>query len=284
MPPDLDLLSMSPRRLTEADAPQGHRLSAEAGWNQTEDDWNLMIRMGQGIGFVDQTDELIATTILIPYRSGADWLSMVLVDKDHRGQGIGSRLVRLVVELSLSSILGLDATEMGQSIYRDLGFNPSDTITRFRRPRQTRDDVAERRQASIITRTEFQDRLVEFVSDGEPARIELLGMLDPGDQGRCCLVRGEKTVALGSVRRGQTASQIGPLFATDAASAIALLQWIMAQRGESLIIDVPERNEAFVSRLSKLGFKPSRAFTRMFRGGMPRPNSREYAIAGPEYG
>ena len=36
--------------LDAAAAPAGLALSAEAGWNQTEEDWTLMLRLGQAFG------------------------------------------------------------------------------------------------------------------------------------------------------------------------------------------------------------------------------------------
>ena len=285
MTSDLDTGAISPRRLIVNDADGGHRLSAQAGWNQTVHDWRLMIESGQGIGFVDTNDVLIATAVLVPYRSDIDWVSMILVDEEWRGRGLGLRLTQLIVELSLCPVLGLDATELGIGIYRKLGFRVAEQITRFRREAGVADIAgADSTQVKAPPESSFRSSLSAFVNEGEPVRTDLLCDLDTGGDGRFCLVRGDKTAAVVVLREGRRAVQVGPLFATDASSATTLLRWIAARRAEPLIIDAFDSNSAFVQQLSELGFSPTRSFTRMFRGGLPPRNTQEYAVAGPEFG
>lgn len=282
---DLDVAGILPRRLTKKDAVGGHRLSTQAGWNQTVHDWRLMIELGQGIGFVDPDDTLIATAVLVPYRSDIDWVSMVLVDERWRGQGVGRRLTQLVVELTTRPVLGLDATEFGEGIYRRLGFGLAERITRFQRNAGDRDFAwAESTQIEVPTEESFRDCLNSFIRDSEPVRVDLLCELDPGRNGRFCMVRGERTVAIAIVRQGRTASQIGPLLATDASSATTLLRSIVSKHPDRLVIDVFDENDAFAGQLPGLGFEPVRHFKRMFRGGLPRRQNTEYAVTGPEFG
>jgi hypothetical protein len=59
------------------------RLSAAAGWNQTVDDWRVMIRHGQGWGRFTQAGQLVSTTLLLPYDQRVGWLAMVLVAERH---------------------------------------------------------------------------------------------------------------------------------------------------------------------------------------------------------
>lgn len=282
---DLDVTGILPRRLTIDDAVGGYRLSTQAGWNQTVHDWRLMIEMGQGIGFLDLNDMLIATAVLVPYRSDIDWLSMVLVDEPWRGQGVGRRLTQLVVELTTRPVLGLDATEFGFGIYRRLGFGVAEGITRFQRDAGDSNFAwAESTQIVVPTEESFRDCLNSFIRDSEPVRVDLLCELDPGRKGRFCMVRGERTVAIAIVRQGREASQIGPLLATDASSATTLLRWIVSKQTDRLVIDVFDENDAFAGQLPGLGFEPVRHFRRMFKGGLPRRQNTEYAVTGPEFG
>jgi GNAT superfamily N-acetyltransferase len=278
---------LSPRRLDKADAGVGFRLSAEAGWNQIELDWKVMIRMGEGIGLVDEADRLIATSILIPYFPRVDWVSMVLVDSGWRRRGIGSRLMRLVMGLSPNPILGLDATEEGIPLYQKLGFAASEGITRYERPRRAGSDVsavAGDRRVTPISAHEFRELTGSFAPDIGKRRKKMLEKLDPTDKASIRLVRDKKTVAIASVRPGRTSAQIGPIMAADAATAASLLRSVSETRNEALVVDVPDRHWALVAQLSEMGFKPSRHLTRMFRGGMPPSNPCEYAIVGPEFG
>jgi hypothetical protein len=54
-------------------------LSAEAGWNQIEADWRLMLRLGRGLGVSAGDGRLVATAIMLPFERRFAWISMVLV-------------------------------------------------------------------------------------------------------------------------------------------------------------------------------------------------------------
>jgi GNAT superfamily N-acetyltransferase len=281
----LDVDGILPRRLTIDDAPGGHRLSTQAGWNQTVHDWRLMLGMGQGIGFVDPEESLIGTAVLVPYRTDIDWVSMVLVDEQWRRRGLGRRLTQLVVELSPRPILGLDATDFGLGIYRDLGFGAAEQITRFtRNAGETDVSWGESTQISVPSEDSFRECLNAFIRDSEPVRVDLLSELDPERTGRLCMIRGDRAAAIALIRQGRESTQIGPLMATDAGSATTLLRWVVAHQQSKLIIDVFDENQAFARQLPEMGFEAVRQFRRMFRGGRPRRQSTEYAVTGPEFG
>ena len=78
--------------LREEHAEDAARLSADASWNQTADDWRLLIRHGHGWGRFTQIGQLVATTLLLPYAQRIAWLGMVLVAERHRHQGVASAL------------------------------------------------------------------------------------------------------------------------------------------------------------------------------------------------
>jgi GNAT superfamily N-acetyltransferase len=115
------------------------RLSSDAGWNQTADDWRLMIRQGHGWGRFTQIGQLVATTLLLPYERRIAWLGMVLVTERHRHQGVASALLSQALqrcdELGLAA--GLDATPEGRRVYRPHGFADLFGLQRFQcaRPR-----------------------------------------------------------------------------------------------------------------------------------------------------
>lgn len=280
-----NISDLSPRRLTVADAPVAMELSSAEGWNQTVQDWHLMLEFGHGIGFVNEQDRPVATCILIPYKIDVAWVGMMLVDHARRGAGIGSRLMRLVVDVALSPILGLDATEQGASLYRKLGFGGEEQIVRYRL-KPTREISLGPPPAEIesVSPPDFDDCLTFFEPEADLQRRRLLARLSTSGQGYFGLIREGRCSALSVVRPGRAAAQVGPLYATDAASASRLVLAAAAQSSEPLIVDVPERHGAFIEQLSRLGFQPSRRFLRMYTGGLPRENRMEYAIAGPEFG
>ena len=76
----------TPLRLGPQDAGAGLRLSDEAHWNQTEDEWRFFLIHGTVLGIRDSAGQLIATAALLPYSSNAAWISMVLVTQRWRRQ------------------------------------------------------------------------------------------------------------------------------------------------------------------------------------------------------
>ena len=87
-------------RLQPADAEGLCPLSIEAGWNQVAADWRLMLGLGQGFGVRGADGQWIASALALPLGPAVSWLSMVLVTKLERGQGLGTRLLsRCIAEV-----------------------------------------------------------------------------------------------------------------------------------------------------------------------------------------
>src|SRR3569832_558006 len=86
--------SVGPRffLLVSADAAAGLRLSTEAHWNQTLEDWRIFLSDGVVYGIRDGA-QLIATAALLPYSGNNAWISMVLVTASQRRRGLATRLV-----------------------------------------------------------------------------------------------------------------------------------------------------------------------------------------------
>ncbi|MFV2035357.1 MAG: hypothetical protein ACC631_09670, partial [Halocynthiibacter sp.] len=50
-------------------------LSQEAGWNQTAEDWRMMLSAGRGIGFEAPDGTLTASAVTLPYGETFGWIS-----------------------------------------------------------------------------------------------------------------------------------------------------------------------------------------------------------------
>src|SRR5205814_2335881 len=88
------------RPLTAADIPGAQRLRELAKWNQTDRDWQNLLRFDhEGCFAVEMDGRLVgtATTTRFTPRSGPGslaWIGMVLVDPECRRHGIGSTLLK----------------------------------------------------------------------------------------------------------------------------------------------------------------------------------------------
>ena len=124
---EADLLAeMTLGELRGGDVAAGLALSAEAGWNQTADDWSMMIRLGQAFAIAAPDSRLVATALALPYPPDFGWISMVLVHGPCRRRGLGRLLLaRAVSELESRGLVPfLDATPAGRPVYERMGFRP----------------------------------------------------------------------------------------------------------------------------------------------------------------
>ena len=109
----------------------------QAGWNQTIEDWRLLIDLSpEGCFAIAVGGELAATTTLIHYGRRLAWIGMVLTKESYRGRGFAKRL--LSKALSHADQLGietvkLDATDQGQPIYENMGFRCEQPVERWSR-------------------------------------------------------------------------------------------------------------------------------------------------------
>jgi GNAT superfamily N-acetyltransferase len=275
--------------LREEHAGDAVRLSAEASWNQTADDWRLMIRCGQGWGRFTQAGQLVATTLLLPYDRRIAWLAMVLVAERHRHQGIASGLLGQALqrcdELGLAA--GLDATPEGRRVYRPHGFVDLFGLQRFQcaRPRLRPvevEGVSLRELGAVDAK-----RVIALDAEvfGVP-RPEVVSYVHNAEPRRAVVAKSTgRLVGFALARPGRRALHLGPVSAQRAEIAQALVSRALSGAKGPIVIDVPDRQDRFQAWLTSAGFVPVRPFTRMLRGAAALGDAgRAFAVAGPELG
>lgn len=268
--------------LDAADVSAAIALSEEAGWNQTAEDWSMMIRLGCAFGVAGSDRRLIATALALPHPPRFGWISMVLVHGPHRRRGLATRVLeRSIAELQERGLVPLlDATPAGRAVYERLGFRPVEALTRWRglggaRRAPTFPSIL----APDLPELGELDRAA-FGADRSGILADLLGRggvvsrRDPAGNGHLLS------------RAGRTATQIGPLVARETETAVGLLEAGLAAIPGPVVIDVPDRESAVTGLLSSRGFEPERPYVRMALGhdtGFGDP-ALVRAIAGPELG
>jgi Acetyltransferase (GNAT) domain len=87
------------------------------------------------------------------------------------------------------------------------------------------------------------------------------------------------------VRDGRTTRHIGPLFADNAESALALIDQIIRDERRPVLMDAIAAQREFLDGLTTSGWTIERPFQRM-RFGRATTKSKDiaFAVAGPEYG
>jgi GNAT superfamily N-acetyltransferase len=268
-----------PQRLGPQDADDGLTLSDEAGWNQSYDDWIHFLTHGTVFGLRDASRQLIATAALLPYPPAA-WISMVLVTKSWRRQGLATRLIETCIGAAkdLGVTPWLDATPAGTTVYEPMGFRPILSLQRFRLQRSPQSLVSGiPHDHTLKMRTELVQRDTDAIGFDRSA---LLNDFCARSNSRIYA----RESAVGLVRDGRKARQIGPLFSDQPSHAIALLDDIIRDESGLHIIDIVDSNNEVIRHLADRGWLVERPFRRMRFGTAESPRKPPIAIAGPEFG
>ena len=277
--------------LAEVNAPAAFLLSAEAGWNQTVDDWRLMLEEGEAVGHFSAAGQLVASALILPHDERVAWLAMVLTSAQFRRRGLATRNLHWALERCRERKLlaGLDATPDGVTVYRPLGFQDVCGLQRLR-AEQPSGLRLPRRDAAIRPLQAARDldaiaRLDALVFGAE--RRRLLAYLGRSQPRRALLAEADGDLA-GFVlaREGRVALHIGPLVAQNENVATLLLAQALVGAAGPVSIDVPDHQAAFLTVLQGAGFEPVRPFRRMVQAQPAKLGELAgcFAIAGPEFG
>jgi len=281
------------RTMTKQDIPAGLRLKDLAGWNQTAADWNRFLDASPSGCFVAVVDEHVCGTVTtISFEDRFAWIGMVLVDREYRNRGLGTKLLERAIEYldqRRTSTIKLDATPQGKPLYEKLRFVPEYQIERWvlKRPQRTAARIADLGPASLSTaQLESIFRMDQKVFGAD--RSSLLRSLHEEMPYFAMGVWNQDTLQgylLG--RCGSFADHLGPWMASDGASARRLLDEFLAHSArETLVVDCLPANGVVRDLLPAYGFSHSRTLTRMYRGPNTYPGDYIHlcAILGPEFG
>jgi GNAT superfamily N-acetyltransferase len=288
------------RDMTPADLAEGLRLSRASGWNQTLEDWRLLLSLGPGLFRVAaEAGRVVASGGAVRYGDALAWICMILVDPERRGHGVGTRifdevLARCEAEARAGRLrcVGLDATPAGRGIYVQRGFvdglppgvggrfGGGSAIVRMRAEPTTGIDSPAR-----VRPLEAPDLDAVLARDlevfGADRRAVLRFMLESAPE----LARTTTEGAYCFGRHGDHSDHVGPVVAGSRESALTLVRACLSlPRRRPLILDA-RGDPAWLAALSELGFREQRPFTRMYLGEA-RPVARpalEPAVLGPEF-
>jgi len=263
------------------------RLKEAAGWNQTEDDWRrLLLLEPDGCFCVIKDGVLAGTTTTTRYGKDLAWIGMVLVDSEHRRQGIAAQLMNVALEYLSGKVetIKLDATAAGKPVYEKFGFQVESVVERWIGTAKARNTET----PSVLDPDAVHDLLaldrVAFNAD----RSKLLERLIGAASVRPVLLRAADGTLSGYAlaRQGTKADYVGPAVTTDPRQVESLLDQVLSQLpGRRVYIDFNTESGAGTNLLSDRGFVKERDFIRMVKGGPGKKTSPlVVAIAGPELG
>lgn len=266
----------SVRMLHSDDLCAAVELSTIAGWNQTVDDWRMLLDLApEGCFGIDADGKLVATTTLFSYGQQLAWVGMVLTKPEYRGRGFARTLVSHAMEtadcMGIRTVK-LDATDQGLRLYERLGFQSEGLVERWSRAGISSFCVP----GGNFRSDQFGSDAAAFGSD----RSTMLERLAT----RSHVYVGSNAYLF--IRSGRTTAYLGPCVGSDPTSTQALITSMLeASSSVAWSWDLFPHNRNAVALASELGFTRQRILTRMSRGQTLRGRDEMvYAIAGFELG
>jgi GNAT superfamily N-acetyltransferase len=266
------------RLLNVSDIPAAVQLSSQAGWNQTGEDWRMLIDLApEGCLAMEVDGELAATATLLCYGRRLAWIGMVLTKLQYRGRGLARRL--LTQALSQADQMGietvkLDATDQGKPIYEKLGFRSEQAVERWSRPGSA--DVPGLLSNALPTAEWRGADYRAFGADRSQLLERLARRNPPFSVDHSYLF----------TRPGRQTAYLGPCVCHAPETARTLIERVLQTAGSSgWSWDLLPQNTSAVAIAEDLAFAPSRRLLRMVRGEDLQGKEGEiYAIAGFELG
>jgi GNAT superfamily N-acetyltransferase len=266
------------RLLNANDIPAAAQLSAQASWNQTDEDWRALMDLApEGCLVMEVGGELAATTTLLCYGRRLAWIGMVLTKLQYRGRGLARRLLTealILADQKGIETVKLDATDQGKPIYEKLGFRSEQAVERWTRPGL----AGALAPAALAPRAEEwrEADSLAFGADRSQLLERLARRNPPFSQARSYLF----------TRPGRQTTYLGPCVCESPVAARSLIDRALPTASPSgWFWDLLPDNANAVAVAGGLGFAPSRRLLRMVRGKDLRGEEAAiYAIAGFELG
>lgn len=256
--------------LTPADLPAALALTQAQNWSHQMHDWALHLRLGRGFGARDDDGSLLGTAIWWDWGGRLATLGLVVVRPDCQGRGIGRRLMQAILAETGARPVGLVATNAGLKLYQDCGFVPTGGILQCQG--EVRGHAVPPRAGLRLRAARPADCGTLLALDATAVgagRAPLLEAILEGGLPALVAERDARTVGFALLRRAGRGVTVGPLVATDEATAIALADAALDQVEGLARLDVPSVSTALAARLETRGLAIVDRVTAMLRGTAP---------------
>ena len=232
-PRTYDLTAFQPSHVAAA-----HRLSQAEQWPHRPEDWRMLAALSRGVALLDG-NILVATALACDFGPVAT-AAMIVVDRRHRGRGLGRR----VMEAALAELperpdrtLRLIATEAGLPLYRKMGFAEYGQVSQHQGIVRTENKgltLPERADVSMLD----EIATLDHAGTGMDRRRMLQEILR---HGKVVVTRAHgRLTGYAALRPFGHGEVIGPVIAPSETEAKALIAQILGPlRGRYVRLDVP---------------------------------------------
>lgn len=287
------ILDLHPRIATirpfrQDDVVAAHRLSTEVAWPHRLTDWSLLAEVGRGFAAVAE-GQVVGTALWWPYGDRFGTVGMVIVSPRAQRQGLGRRLMDVILQDAGSRTMQLNATEAGLPLYLSLGFEETGGLCQHQGPFDSGrlPPLPEARSAIVaLDATHLSEILnLDEAAFGAPRHRLMKSLLVEGTG--VGLVRDHRIVGFAMRRKAGRGTVIGPVHAQSDADAIRLVHALAAGVEGFLRLDIQADVPAFGAFLESIGLPRVSAVTtlsRPRRAMQPGPGLRCYGLVSQALG
>ncbi len=250
--------------------------AATEGWNPGLDDASLFHRADpQGFFMALDEQRPAAAISVVRHDSQHGFLGLYICHPDYRGQGYGWAVWEAGMRHLDGMVVGLDGVVEQQENYRKSGFDLAYRNIRYAGSTTALSGMAVSDAGSIVRAYDAADWSALLAMDARIhgyRREQLLASWVMPSVSRVSLVcmEGGRLRAFGTIRECREGFKIGPLLAVSSDHALTMLSRLVAKLdARTIMLDVPEPNQAGKELAESLGLTAVFETARMFKGGMP---------------
>ncbi|ASV88226.1 acetyltransferase family protein (plasmid) [Ochrobactrum quorumnocens] len=245
-----------------------HGLSMGVRWPHRPNDWDILLKTGQGLVAVDGIGRVFGSAMWFPYGDDFATIGMVITSPRTQAQGTGRWLMKQVLERCKGRNLSLNATQAAYSLYLSLGFIDEATVYQHQGevchelpaiPRPKGELVAlpaaELEKISELDCKAFgtnRMHLLQLISD----TAEIYG-----------LKRNDQIVGYSFCREFGRGKVLGPIVASNSEDAIQLTSvHLQKLRGKFARVDTREKDGTFADFIEQCRLSVFGTVTTMSKG------------------
>lgn len=275
--------------LTLDDVPDLLKLSQEAGWPHSAQHWETVVTCGSGWGLrfgnvfevPNVRARVIATGTLFDYRAVATF-GMMIVAKSHRGQGLGKKLMKKILQRSSSQQpICLVAGTGADSFYTPFGFRPLSermlTLTKTTTA-QAGESLASASPSLVPLGKANLPKVLKLDWQATGMQRSPLIQYRWQQSSRALVTADDSGYGLANYQGDQL--MVGPIIAKTIDTAVEFVQGLTQNHEGHLRIDTYQSQHKFVTQLQQKGFKIAAEQAIMVRGDLQElPGNRHQVFA-----
>lgn len=257
------------------DLKQAHELSLQEKWPHRIQEWQRCFNIGFGY-VAEQNGKIVGTAMGWPFTDQVSTLGLVIVSPECRGQGLGRKLMDIVIEQLEDRAILLISTADGYPLYQKYAFEDKGVILQHQGASFTAPLLSDKEQGRLrpLGASDIE-KIIELDQSAYGfSRSEMLKDLLESAQG-IVLEQNEEAVGFSLFRRFGHGYVIGPTIAPNLEGAkMMIAHWLRSNPGMFIRIDIQEES-GLSDWLEDLGVSRVDRVKRMMRGNVDGLDNRE---------